>query len=94
MVLYNGRDGLSRQKRSDDIKVVCPFRILEDDSFSLLTRALENASFIRYFNSENTPEGYWKALYLKQSIVVLSEVRIHPPWNKNLLKEIGNIVHY
>ncbi len=75
MVLYNGRDGLSRQKRSDDVKVVCPFRILEDDSFSLLTRALENASFIRYFNSENTPEGYWKALYLKQSIVVLSEVR-------------------
>lgn len=75
MIVYNGRDGLSRQKRTDDVKVVCPFRILEADSFSLFIRAIENTAFIRYFNRENKPEGYWKALYLRQPIVILSEIR-------------------
>lgn len=70
-----GKDGLSRQKRADDVKITVPFRILEDNPSRLFIRALENSSFIRYFNPENHPDGYWKSLYDRQAPVILSEIK-------------------
>lgn len=75
MKRYNEKDGLSRSKRMEEAKVLYPFRVMEDDSFHLFARALENASFIRYYNLENTPDGYWEQLYKRQPFVVLFEIK-------------------
>lgn len=74
MYQYNDKDGLSRQKRREEIEVNQPFRVMEDDFFHLFERVLGNAAFIRYFNFKNTPDGYWKALYNHQPLVVLMEI--------------------
>lgn len=72
---FDEKDGLSRSKRMEEAKVLNPFRVMDDDPFHLFARALENASFIRYYNLENTPDGYWEELYSRQPVVVLFEIK-------------------
>lgn len=55
-------DGLSQKDRVERITSVPPFHIVENDMGVLLRQALNIASFIRYYNFRNEPDGHWDEL--------------------------------
>jgi len=55
-------DGLSQKDRTDRITSVTPFHVIENDMASLLYQAETMASFIRYYNFNKEPDGYWDEL--------------------------------
>lgn len=55
-------DGLSRKERIERITSVRPFHVIDNDMGSLLRQTETIASFIRYYNFNLEPEGYWDEL--------------------------------
>ncbi len=55
-------DGLNRNDRVERVTSVRPFRVIDNDICSLLRQVERIASFIRYYNFNREPEGYWDEL--------------------------------
>lgn len=65
-------DGLSQKDRLERITSVYPFDIIDNNILSLIHKAETIASFIRYYNFDNNPEGYWDEL-----LAEIGEIRRH-----------------
>lgn len=69
------KDGLTRKRQEEQLRVQQPFHALEEDFSSLFTRALHAAGFIRYYSSIQAPDGSFVSLYDYQPLVILNEIK-------------------
>lgn len=69
------KDGLTRKRQEEQLRVQQPFHALEEDFSSLFTRALHAAGFIHYYNSIQAPDGSFASLYYYQPLVILNELK-------------------
>lgn len=69
------KDGLTRKRQEEQLRIQQPFRALEEDFSNLFTRALHAAGFIRYFNSTGASDGSFASLYHYQPLVILNEIK-------------------
>lgn len=63
-------DGLSRKDRWERVTSITPFHIIENDMDALLRQVKTISSYIRYYDFNRLPNGYWDELLLQ-----LDEIR-------------------